>query len=70
MGNGLAGEAIGILRGKFMTVDAAGPVWAASVAASQAGGGRDYEQVRRAAFENAQELFRLVAPETPAGSPG
>jgi hypothetical protein len=66
MGNGLAREALGILQGKFATVDAVGPVWAARVAASEAGGGRDYEQVRRAAFENAQELFGLVAPDTHA----
>lgn len=55
--NGLAQEAMQFLREKFATIDSVGPVWAADVANGQ---GRDYEQARRAAYENVQELLRFV----------
>jgi hypothetical protein len=58
--NALAREGLQILNGKFESIDSVGPVWAARVSKQ---GGADYEQARRAAFENAQELFRsLDAP--------
>jgi hypothetical protein len=63
MDNGLARQGYEILRGKFADIDTVGPVWAAQVFHEQ---GRDFEQARRAAFENAQELFRLVTPDTSA----
>jgi hypothetical protein len=55
---GLGAEALQILEGKFASLDSAGPVWAARVAKGQ---GVDYEQARRAAFENAQDVFRRLA---------
>jgi hypothetical protein len=53
----LGREALEILKNKFGTIDSVGPVWAAD---SIPGTGHDDEQLRRAAFEDAQELFRLV----------
>lgn len=55
--NGLGREAYAILKTKFATLDAVGPVWAANV---HLGTAEDEEQLRRAAFEDAQELFRQV----------
>lgn len=46
-----------IMQGKFAAMDSVGPIWAARICREQ---GEDYEQVRRAAFENAQDLFRTV----------
>ena len=57
LGRDLAARGYDILKGKFATLEMVGPVWAAQVAREQ---GADYEQSRRAAFENARELFRLV----------
>jgi hypothetical protein len=54
---GLGREAYEILKAKFASVDAAGPVWAANAVP---GTGDDFEQLQRAAFEDAQELFRIV----------
>ena len=53
----LARSGFEILRAKFATIDSAGPVWAARVFHEQ---GEDYEQARRAAYEDAQELFQHV----------
>jgi len=53
---GLGREALEILRNKFASIDSVGPDWAAQAMP----GTGDYEQPRRAAFEDAQELFRLV----------
>lgn len=53
----LAREGYEILQAKFAGIDSVGPVWAARVYQEQA---QDYEQARRAAFEDAQELFRIV----------
>ncbi len=55
----LAREGYKILQAKFATINTVGPVWAAEVSRDDAG--EDYEQARRAAFEDSQELFRLVA---------
>lgn len=57
LADGLAQEGYKILEGKFASVESVGPVWAARIAQVQ---DHDYEQARRAAFENAQELFRIV----------
>lgn len=57
LNNGLAFDGYQILRAKFASVESVGPVWAARVAQEQ---GEDYEQASRAAFESAQELFRIV----------
>lgn len=67
---GLGREGYEILRAKFKSIDSAGPVWAAQVLAEQTiesadepgtgTGTFDFEQAQRAAFEDAQELFRLV----------
>lgn len=54
---GLGREAYQILKGKFASLDSVGPSWAAD---ATPGTGEDYEQLQRAAFENAQELFRLI----------
>jgi hypothetical protein len=52
--HGLGAEAFRILTEKFRTLDSVGPRWAAEVAAES---GADWEQARRAAFQDAQELF-------------
>jgi hypothetical protein len=57
LAGGLALEGYRILQGKFATLDSVGPVWAARVAKDQ---GADFEQERRSAYENAQDLFRAV----------
>lgn len=54
---GLGREAFEILRAKFATVESVGPVWAARAVP---GTGQDFEQLQRAAYEDAQELFRSV----------
>jgi hypothetical protein len=54
---GLGREAYEILRSKFAAVDSVGPVWAAQAVP---GTGHDIEQLQRAAYEDAQELFHLV----------
>ena len=54
---GLGREAYEILRAKFAAVDSVGPVWAAQAVP---GTGHDIEQLQRAAYEDAQELFRLL----------
>ena len=54
---GLGREAYEILRAKFAAVDSVGPVWAARAVP---GTGHDIEQLQRAAYEDAQELFQLV----------
>jgi hypothetical protein len=54
---GLGREAYEILKAKFASLDFVGPVWAASVVL---GTGGEEVQVQRAAFEDAQDLFRLV----------
>lgn len=56
--SGLGQEAYQILKAKFATHDSIGPVWAASMFP-----GTDTEFEQRAAFEDAQELFRLVGQE-------
>ncbi len=53
----LGREAYEILKVKFASIDSVGPVWAADAIP---GTGHDIEQTRRAAFEDAQELFRRV----------
>lgn len=55
--NGLARAGFEILQAKFASIDSVGPV---SAERSILGTGHDEEQERRAAFEDAQELFRLV----------
>jgi hypothetical protein len=57
---GLGREAYQILKAKFGSIDSVGPVGAA---AAIPGTGQDVEQLSRAAFEDAQELFRLVDQE-------
>lgn len=57
LANGLASAGWTILQSKFADMDSVGPVQAATVSAEQ---GADYEQARRAAFEDMQELIRLV----------
>jgi hypothetical protein len=57
LSNELAQEGYDILKKKFASIEHVGPVWAAREAAQN---GEDYEQTRRAAYENAQELFRLA----------
>lgn len=57
LSNGLAIEGWNILKDKFATIDMIGPVNAAKVSQEQ---GADYEQARRAAFEDMQELIKLV----------
>jgi len=54
---GLGREALGILQAKFSSIDAVGPVRAAEAVP---GTEHDFEQLQRAAFEDAQELFRQV----------
>ena len=54
---GLGLEAYEILKTKFASINSVGPIWAAETAAPT-GTGFEFEQ--RAAFEDAQELFRLV----------
>ncbi len=54
---GLGREALDILRAKFAAIDSVGPLWAAQIVP---GVGQDLEQLQRAAFEDAQELFRWV----------
>jgi predicted nucleotidyltransferase len=51
---GLANEGYGILKSRFASIDSVGPTMAARVYQTQ---GTDYEQARRAAFEDAQALF-------------
>ncbi len=51
-------EALDLLRAKFHTLDSVGPVWAGRAAATA---GEDELQFQRAAFEDAAELFRLLA---------
>jgi hypothetical protein len=53
----LARDGYTILKAKYATIDSVGPIWAARVAQGQ---GEDYEQARRRAFEDAQELFQQV----------
>lgn len=55
--SGLGREAYQILKSKFASFDSAGPAWAARAVP---GTGEDFERLQRAAFEDAQELFRLV----------
>jgi hypothetical protein len=55
VGGGLGREAYEILKAKFAAIDSVGPVWAASAVP---GTEEDFEQFQRAAFEDAQELFR------------
>lgn len=57
LSNGLAQEGYEFLQSKFETNEHIGPMWAAREAQQH---GADYEQTRRAAYENAQELFRIV----------
>ncbi len=57
LNNGLAEGAWHILHDKFATIDSVGPTNAATVFGEQ---GQDYEQSRRAAYEDMQELIRLV----------
>jgi hypothetical protein len=57
IGDGLGQEGYAILKTKFQSLDAVGPVAAARVAQGQ---GEDYDQVQRAAFEYAQALFAAV----------
>lgn len=53
----LGREAFEILKTKFASVDAVGPVWSADAIP---GTGHDVDKFRRAAFEDAQELFRQL----------
>ena len=55
---GLGREAYEILKAKFASIDSVGPDRAARAVP---GTGQDYEQLRRAAFEDAQQLFRLLS---------
>lgn len=55
--SGLGREALQILKSKFASVDSVGPVWAARAVPGTA---EDVELLQRAAFEDAQELFRLL----------
>lgn len=54
---GLGREAYGILKSKFASLDSVGPVWASNAIPGTA---HDLVQEQRAAFEDAQELFRHV----------
>lgn len=54
---GLGQDAYKILTAKFASLDSAGPVWAARGAGAT---GEEFEQRKRAAFEDAQELFQRV----------
>lgn len=54
---GLAREAYAILKSKFASIDSVGPVRASNAIPGTA---HDFEHERRAAFEDAQELFRHV----------
>jgi hypothetical protein len=64
LGHELAREGLRILKDKFATINSVGPD---SAAREQQGA--DPEQARRAAFEDAQELFRLVdGGSTPTAS--
>ena len=53
----LAHAGFGILKAKFRSLDSIGPVWAARMFEGQ---GESFDQAQRAAFEDSQELFRLV----------
>lgn len=55
--SGVGKEALELLRVKFRTFDSVGPVWAGRVAATA---GAVLVQFKRAAFEDAAELFKLV----------
>lgn len=57
LSNGLALEAIQILRDKFATVDSVGPVWAAQVAEEN---GADQELSQREAFELMQDFLAAI----------
>jgi hypothetical protein len=57
LANGLAQEGWSILQSKFASISSVGPVYAATIDAHQ---GTDFEQAKRAAFEDMQELIRLV----------
>jgi hypothetical protein len=54
---GLGREAYAILKAKFSAVNSVGPVGAAQAVP---GTGHDIEQLQRAAYEDAQDLFRLL----------
>jgi hypothetical protein len=55
---GLGREAYEIYKGKFASINSIGPVRAAEAVP---GTGEDFEQLRRAAFEDAQALFEAMA---------
>ena len=54
---GIGKEALELLRAKFRTFDSVGPVWAGRAAVVA---GEDPVQFQRAAFEDANTLFRLL----------
>ena len=54
----IARDGYQILKSKFETIDSIGPVSAGRVTTDEQSA--DFEQARRAAFEDAQELFRFV----------
>jgi hypothetical protein len=57
--HGLGQEAWSILTNKFQSIDSVGPLWAADVAATEAGLNREQEQ--QAAFQDSQSLFEAVS---------
>ncbi len=54
---GIGKEALQLLRAKFRTFESVGPVWAGRAASTA---GEDPVQFQRAAFEDADALFRLL----------
>jgi hypothetical protein len=55
--SGIGKEALRLLQVKFRTFDSVGPVWASRAAVTA---GHDAVQFQRAAFEDADSLFRLL----------
>ncbi|MDZ4847988.1 MAG: hypothetical protein SGI77_01720 [Pirellulaceae bacterium] len=54
---GIGKDALQLLRAKFRTFDSVGPIWAGRAAATA---GEDTVQFQRAAFEDADDLFRSL----------